>query len=135
MLARNNMFKPEALEFGAFADHQSVPRFEHPTEGMKYPFRDLQVTSSVPHLGKAFTDVQELKQAWLGFLPCFQQQPSTKMLYLDMDRFHECPGGLWWHQHHPQVPPSLLAPICGDDGFSALAALEASWETFVNHES
>lgn len=63
---------PRLWDFGTFADHQSVPHFpqslqlEQPNKGMNYPFRDLQVTSSVPHLGRAFTDVQELKQAWLS---------------------------------------------------------------------
>jgi len=54
----------EHLQTINFVPHfpQSL-QFEQPSKGMKYPFRDLQVTSSVPHLGRAFTDVQELKQA------------------------------------------------------------------------
>lgn len=39
------------------------------------PFFDVEVTSQLPHMGRAFTDVQELKQAytsalWLMFFFC-----------------------------------------------------------------
>ena len=68
MLSRSAMYKPSASSLKYFKLTLTTPLILH-----ILPFFDVEVTSQLPHMGRAFTDVQELKQAytsalWLMFL-------------------------------------------------------------------
>ena len=63
MLGRSNMFKPDAPSLNLACDWNNNKLLTHTHSVCLDLKTDVEVASRLPHLGRAFTDVQELKQA------------------------------------------------------------------------